>query len=769
MATNLYGKWIQELIERKNLDIHVPDKATRIANRRTDSDNILDYVITKEDQQAHIQVLDKEFTTSDHRPLLITANYPPITSISNYKYALNWDNFTKEVDRPYHPTEDPNYDVAHLTATIQAAILNNTRLIKKRHHKRFNTPAIKNLVEQKKLASHKYDATRSHSDKATINQLVKQLHAEVKKTKEQEKLKKIQNMDDPLKRWQILKHDKPKPPIVPTLIDDTGIRAELKSDKVELLATNLETKFTQFPSKQDNDLTRDIDNYIEDLHRMEPANIPNFTIAELKEEIQHLKSSSAPGHDGISNKHLQHLPDSSLTYLLNIYNTILKNSTYPATWKHAVVTMIHKSGKPKQHPNSYRPISLLPSLGKLLGRLLIKHINKDNIPPHQFGFQAQHSTTHQLIRLVHDIGLTMEGHQKAILVSLDIEAAFDKVPHRELLYKLRKTNQPDWLLKLLQNYYDSRTFQVKLENDISSTKVIRAGTAQGAVISPILYSLYISDMPIEEDIQVYQYADDTAYLASGITSTRASTIMNKQLRRLSTWCSDWKTKINATKSTALLFSTNKLDQPITYNDEEIKPQKHIKYLGVTIDNRLDFHQHVRNILTSVNTKTASLIQYVKVQHIISTKTKSILYNTLIRPTITYGLPAWDNILDSTWRTLENIETKWCRMTLHLPRDTRLEELYDSLPFDTLMKTKNKLLLDFYRTKDNHPNTLLHNIFNFGNKTPLFRARPLIWSAVGYAIEQNKKQPEDNTHQLFYHPDQSSKLRRKQDKKNNLPS
>ncbi len=300
------------------------------------------------------------------------------------------------------------------------------------------------------------------------------------------------------------------------------------------------------------------------------------------------------------------------------------------------------------------------------------------------------------------------------------------------------------------------------QNSLSNVKPILAGTAQGAVISPTLYSLLISDMPASNDIKIYQYADDTAYLASSLKIETAINRLNNQLEKLHLWCKDNKTKINAGKSVAVIFKTPskaiEKAPPIVFNYEHISPQESVKYLGVTIDKNLNFQEHVNNIINSANMKTGSLKQYLRKKYNVSVQTKALLYNCMIRPVMTYGLPSWENAAESSWRKLETVETKWCRLIMGLPKDTHTEDIYARLPFENLMKHRNKILLQVNRERHKHPNSFIREIEDLPG-TPLARARPLLWNAFFHSVAKMHGITEEEN--VFKHPDLPQKILHKQ--------
>ncbi|KAK3918307.1 putative RNA-directed DNA polymerase from transposon X-element [Frankliniella fusca] len=255
-TTNYYGKWFEELCEVNDLTLHVPEEPTRNANSCTDIEDILDYVITGTNIKLSLKVLKEEFNTSDHIPILISIEDIKITNISTNYFRTRWERVITEIDRPYYTTKDNNYDVRHLTAVLQCAILNNSYNMKKRRkHNIKITPEIKTLITLKRKADLNYAKTRSHEDKREQRKLKKKLNKAKKFQEEEEKLKNIFNLNDPLLRWQTLKKGKPTPPPIPTLKKNNDIAKTLQQ-KAELLAHTLEEKFQEYPSPQDATITQ---------------------------------------------------------------------------------------------------------------------------------------------------------------------------------------------------------------------------------------------------------------------------------------------------------------------------------------------------------------------------------------------------------------------------------------------------------------------------------------------------------------------------------
>ena len=169
----------------------------------------------------------------------------------------------------------------------------------------------------------------------------------------------------------------------------------------------------------------------------------------------------------INNTCLKHLPKKGLNYITTIYNACLNLCYFPATWKVSKIIPILKPNKLSESPMSYRPISLLSSLSKILEKNLKEKINNfidiNNIlPPHQFGFRSGHNTSQPLIKIRNLVKNNFSAGKSTGMVLLDIKAAFDSVWHNGLIYKLKQVNFPLENMKIVKNFLQKRSFNVFL-------------------------------------------------------------------------------------------------------------------------------------------------------------------------------------------------------------------------------------------------------------------------------------------------------------------
>ena len=312
---------------------------------------------------------------------------------------------------------------------------------------------------------------------------------------------------------------------------------------------------------------------------------------EILSVIKKLKKNKAPGHDGINNSTVKNLPSKIIILLTYIFNAIFRLSYFPNSWKSAMIITIPKPRKPPDTPESYRPISLLPTLGKIFEKILLKRLTaivlKQNaLPDFQFGFRANHATFHQLHRVVDYIAITLETRKYCSGLFLDVAQAFDTVWHDGLLFKLKNIFPAPYYL-LLKSYLSDRNFRVKINTTLSSLQTISAGVPQGSDIAPFLYTLFTADIPTSVNTLIGTYADDIAVLSSSHDILEANLRLQNHLDILFHWFKSWKIKVNDSKSTHVTFALrSEVPPPLTFNNQIISQTNEVKYLGLVFDKRL---------------------------------------------------------------------------------------------------------------------------------------------------------------------------------------
>ena len=257
-----------------------------------------------------------------------------------------------------------------------------------------------------------------------------------------------------------------------------------------------------------------------------PSSLPacplmsSIPLSVLESTISGTKNK-APGLDKVATQSLKQLPAVALRFLLVIFNACLLHGHFPAPFKSSVITMIPKPSKDLSLPSSYRPISLLSTIGKIFERILASRLqhyvaSRRLIPPDQNGFLPGRSSLNSLCRLATSLCSTNHYRDSALAVFLDVTKAFDTVCHEALVHKLFRVHHfPHSFVRLIRSFLTQRSCCVRVDSSVSSTFCPSAGVPQGAVLSPLLFLLYVSDLPsfLPGSVSASQFADDLAIWA----------------------------------------------------------------------------------------------------------------------------------------------------------------------------------------------------------------------------------------------------------------
>lgn len=425
---------------------------------------------------------------------------------------------------------------------------------------------------------------------------------------------------------------------------------------------------------------------------------PIISLEEITKTIAALRPFKAPGPDSIQNVLLKQLPQSAVHWLCELFNRCISMGHWPQNFKVAKVIPILKPGKSAKDASSYRPISLLNATGKILERIIYERLNnyieeKKLLPNVQFGFRRGHSTIHQAMRIKQYIAGEKLTRRSTGMVLLDIEKAFDSIWHDGLIFKLIKMRIPSHLLRMIQSFIRNRSFAVQVNNARSRDIPIPAGLAQGTCISPILYALFVADLPtIAGYSQIALYADDTAIFTSAKQSNTIVRRLNETLYKLQQYFSKWKIKINSDKTQAIIFPFNKSRRRIpTINlishHHLVEISKSAKYLGVVFDHKLSFGEHITSTTTKANNCFRSLFPLLARQSRLSVQNKHLIFKAVIRPIMAYGGPIWSSAARVHILKLIVLQKKILKTIQNLP-SALLENITGMPAFDNFLIMQN---------------------------------------------------------------------------------
>ena len=417
----------------------------------------------------------------------------------------------------------------------------------------------------------------------------------------------------------------------------------------------------------------------------------NTTSEEVKNIILSLKNSS-PGWDGICAKILQSSLDSILNPLVHIFNLSFEQGVVPMELKEARVVPIFKKGSHSVVQN-YRPISVLPSISKILERLvynrLISFCEKHKIiTDHQFGFRENHNTTSAVAYLVNEIISAYESNESVLGVFIDLQKAFDTIDHKILLDKLNHYGIRGIAYQWFSSYLNNRSQTVDYLGHSSKKQTIQCGVPQGSILGPLLFILYINDLPNFSDrCSKVLYADDTNIFLSGSNMNELFQTMRNELSSLSNWLISNRLSINLSKTHYILFRPGRQSTthcPDLFFDDTLLERKYSTlFLGVMLDSKLNWSEHTSYIKLKM-AKNVGIIN--KVKHILNSSTLRTLYHSLIYPYLIYCIEIWGAASKFRTDPLLKLQKRCCRIITNSHPHSPSLPLFQSLkilPFPSL--------------------------------------------------------------------------------------
>ena len=448
--------------------------------------------------------------------------------------------------------------------------------------------------------------------------------------------------------------------------------------------------------------------------------------------LQNLKVDKAAGPDSLKPIVLKELRHEILDLVSLIFQKSLNTGQVPTDWTKANVSPLYKKGDTSD-PANYRPISLTCILCKLLEHVIASslstHFTKHNILYElQHGFRERRSCETQLIGLVDDISRSLSTGKQTDLILLDFSKAFDKVNHLKLLQKLQEHGASKQIVSWIQSFLIGRTQSVVVNGKMSDHVPVTSGVPQGSVLGPLLFLLYINDLPDSVTSQVRLFADDTAVYLT-IASPTDCQKLQSDLLALESWEKHWDMEFNPSKCQVLHITRSKkpIQHVYTLHGQNLTPVNDAKYLGVDISYDLTWNTHINRITTNSNRTLGFLKRNIRIKH---EKVRSLAYKTLVRPQLEYASSVWSPHTQVNTHKLEMVQRRAIRWVKHdYSRYTSVTDLQNTLGWSTLEKRRlDSKLIMFYKVYHNLvalplpfylevPTRLTRNIHPLGLRQP----------------------------------------------------
>ena len=333
--------------------------------------------------------------------------------------------------------------------------------------------------------------------------------------------------------------------------------------------------------------------------------------------------------------------------LAHLANSSFKEGVFPENGKIARVVPIYKNKGVKYDYGNYRPISLLPILSKILERLIYDKVfdflvRCDILFDSQYGFRKGHNTTHAALDYVGAIERALEKGEHVIGIFCDLSKAFDTLNHEILLSKLEHYGIRETALSWFRSYLASRKQYVDWNGFRSSLLPLETGVPQGSILGPLLFLLYINDLPSSVSLKCVKFADDTNLLICNNDFTSLIQTLNEELEKVNDFFKANQLKLNAQKTKMVYFSKKSTPTEVTnalvqLDGTRLEFEDSASFLGLQIDSHLDWEKHCTKVANTIS-RNNSMINRVK--EMLPPSTLKILYYSFVQPHLQYGLAVW---------------------------------------------------------------------------------------------------------------------------------
>ena len=469
------------------------------------------------------------------------------------------------------------------------------------------------------------------------------------------------------------------------LLEDNSNKSSLKfgdDEKACILQKQFTSVFTKEPPGD-----------VPSLGKVTESLLPDIVITEkmIEEEIKLLKTSKSPGPDDVHPLMLIQLVSYLKNPLAYLFNRTLVTGEIPEDWKKGNISSIYKKGA-KNRAENYRPISLTSIVCKLMEKFIKQAvqdylIENDLLSKIQHGFISGRSTVTQLLRYLDECIEQICDGSVVDAIYLDFSKAFDTVPHRRLMSKLESYGITGKVQGWILSFLSGRSQTVKVNNDESPPAPVISGIPQGSVLGPLLFVIYINDLPDTVNSHVYLFADDTKLMRK-ITSNDDADALQRDLDELEAWSNKWLLRFNPEKCHVLTigkFEDIQHTERYKLYGNELEHVFEEKDLGVHIDSELKFEEHIAYKVNKANALVGLIRRSFSY---LDGELFKKLFTSFVRPHLEYAQAVWHPYLLKHKRIIENVQI---RATKHV-------DGMKSLSYEDRLKKLNLPTLEFRRER-----------------------------------------------------------------------
>ena len=478
-------------------------------------------------------------------------------------------------------------------------------------------------------------------------------------------------------------------------ITDEGITYDNEKDMSEILNKKFQSVFTKEPSFDGNQETPTPKQKLRGI---------KLTKERVLKALKNLDKSKAMGPDEISPWILKECAEELCQPIFMIFTNSLQQGKLPKIWKKANITPLFKKGN-KSNPLNYRPVSLTSVVCKVLEKLIreewVDMLEKQEmLTGKQFGFRQGRSCVSNLLCFYDRVtDSVQERYGWVDSIYLDFSKAFDKVPHKRLIWKLQHIGGIDGaLLKWMSDFLQDRQMSTVIRGTASGNREVTSGVPQGSVLAPIMFLIYVNDLgeDISDSSYINMFADD-AKIQRRIINENSCKELQEDINKIKAWSEKWKMKFNVDKCHVVRFGKSSMRPIWQYKlgDETIPSADKEKDLGVVINSKLEPEDHINQVTGKMHNLLANM--KIAFTYIDASMVRKII-TTFIRPTLEYAAVAWNPWKVKDIQKIERIQRAATRWVPEL-RELSYEERLQALNLTTLeARRKRGALITLYKCK-----------------------------------------------------------------------
>lgn len=701
------------------------DKFTRKSNTIY---TYIDHVITNITKNKYL-ISYMDLPISDHRTLFISTNIKSkskhkqqndnVIKIFDYeKFNENIETFDQDINNASCFTDFHNI--------LRNTIRNYTKEIKKKNVIK-NQWANDELITLIKKRDKYYRMMIKNSNNLTYKNLYEEHKVRAKNLKNYLKKKYYgdqidKNMNNNKKLWQIFRN---------LMFNKSDCNESIKQIEHEHVIVTEKQEISNIM----NDYFVNIVEVNNEIDKRMPTEVQhvitnNFELNacsenEIHEIINNLNICSSNGYDDISAKFVKKYANNIVNKLVEYTNEMLETGIFPSELKVGCVIPIHKNGS-KHLCSNYRPITKLSVLDKIFEEVILirlkRHLNRNKIiSENQFGFVEKSNTLAATLSCVEKLYSLIDQRKYIAIISLDLRKAFDSVDHDCLLHILKQYKICDSGFKLFEDFLRNRQQFVQLDGKKSDMKNVKIGVPQGSKLASILFIIFLNNIfNLNLKSIPFFYADDGLLIFKADSYQELMDQITHDMHLVQKWFSEHFLKLNISK-TKMLIVKNHNDIPeisdfdgIIFNNEKIKREDKIVFLGLTIDDRLKWNEHadrIKSKLVPINFAIYRIKSCIPKKHLWS------IYHAHFLSHVNYLLPIWIGCADYKINQIQRLQNKVIKNIENKNILTPSLSLYVNKPnirglaFIQTVTTIKKIQLNLIKSNINlQTNSNVHGIF-----------------------------------------------------------